>query len=119
MQWRLPLALQIPWGVILFTGLVTFMPNSQRQLIQHGKVDQALHDFTRIRNDLHSETAQEEFALMKAQIEYEMQRETPTYRQIFKLYRHRACVCISIQILTSVTGVNVIQVSLRSTPNGE
>lgn len=86
------------------------MPNSPRQLIQHGKVEEALRDFTRIRNDLHSQEAREEFALMKAQIEYEMQREVPTYREIFKLYTHRACVCISVQILTSVTGVNVIQV---------
>lgn len=109
-QWRLPLGLQIPWGIILLGGLCTFMPNSPRQLIQHGKVEQALHDFTRIRSDLHSQAVREEFALMKAQIEYEMQREIPTYREIFKIYTHRACVCISVQILTSVTGVNVIQV---------
>lgn len=109
MQWRLPLGLQIPWGIILLGGLFTFMPNSPRQLIRAGKVDAALRDFTRIRTDLHDEAAREEFALMKAQIEYEMQREIPTYREIFKIYTHRACVCISVQILTSVTGVNVIQ----------
>lgn len=90
------------------------MPNSPRQLILHGKVEEALRDFTRIRSDLHSQEAREEFALMKAQIEYEMQREIPTYREIFKLYTHRACVCISVQILTSVTGVNVIQVCSKA-----
>ena len=88
-QWRLPLALQTPWGVILFIGLATFMPNSPRQLIRSGKVDQARIEFLRINRDLQS---QEEFALMRNQIEYEMQRELTSYKEIFKLFRHRACV---------------------------
>lgn len=91
-QWRLPLALQIPWGIVLFTGLITFMPNSPRQLIKQGKVEEALRVFTKIRSDLHSREVQEEFSLMKGQIEYEMDREIPSYGEIFKLYRHRALV---------------------------
>ena len=27
-RWRLPLGIQVPWGVILFVGLCTFMPHS-------------------------------------------------------------------------------------------
>lgn len=91
-QWRLPLALQTPWGVILFIGLATFMPNSPRQLIRSGKVDQARIEFLRINRDLQSHESQEEFALMRNQIEYEMQRELTSYNEIFKLFRHRACV---------------------------
>lgn len=127
-QWRLPLGLQVPWGVVMFTGLVTFMPNSPRQLIRNGKVEEARKEFARIRSDLHSHEVQEEFALMHAQIQYEMERDVPTYREIFKLYRHRVLVyvmltmvsrsafadehyrSISVQVLTAVTGVNVIQV---------
>lgn len=30
LQWRLPLALQIPWGLIMLGGLCTFMPESPR-----------------------------------------------------------------------------------------
>lgn len=127
LQWRLPLALQIPWGVILFVGLATFMPNSPRQLIQNGKVDEARAAFCRIRADLHSHEVQQEFGLMRAQIEYEQSRETLTFREIWKIYRHRVLVyvalnqcflrvtdkilrCIAVQVLTALTGVNVIQV---------
>lgn len=108
-QWRLPLGIQIPWGIILFIGLATFMPNSPRQLIRNGKVDQARLEFIRIRRDLHSHEAQEEFAFMHAQIEYEMEREAKSFAEIWKLYRRRALVSIAVQTMTALTGVNVIQ----------
>ncbi|TKA73861.1 hypothetical protein B0A55_04476 [Friedmanniomyces simplex] len=108
-QWRLPLGVQIPWGIILFIGLSTFMPDSPRQLIRKGHVDKARVEFIKIRRDLHSTEAQEEFALMHAQIEYEMEREIKSYKDIFRLFRHRAMVSIAVQTMTSLTGVNVIQ----------
>ncbi|KAK5168942.1 uncharacterized protein LTR77_006251 [Saxophila tyrrhenica] len=88
---------------------MTFMPDSPRQLIRHGKIEQARKEFSKIRRDLQSHEAQEEFALMRAQIEYEMEREVTSYSEIFRLYRHRALVCIAVQTMTSLTGVNVIQ----------
>ncbi|UJO21622.1 Sugar transporter STL1 [Fulvia fulva] len=108
-QWRLPLAIQIPWGVVLFIGLLTFMPNSPRWLIRNARIDEARIEFVKIRRDLHSHEFQEEFALMRAQIEYEMEREVKTYKDIFRLFRHRALVSIAVQTMTSLTGVNVIQ----------
>ena len=108
-QWRLPLGIQIPWGIILFIGLTTFMPNSPRQLVRVGKIEQARIEFVKIRRDLHSEQVHKEFALMHGQIEYEMEREIKTYAEIFKLFRHRALVSIAVQTMTSLTGVNVIQ----------
>ncbi|WPH00512.1 putative MFS monosaccharide transporter [Acrodontium crateriforme] len=108
-QWRLPLAIQIPWGVILFIGLWKFMPDSPRQLIRKGKIDEARLEFIKIRRDLLSHELQEEFALMHAQIEYEMEREIRSYGEIFKLFRRRAFVSIAVQTMTSLTGVNVIQ----------
>ncbi|KAK0321269.1 hypothetical protein LTR82_007721 [Friedmanniomyces endolithicus] len=108
-QWRLPLAIQIPWGIILFIGLSTFMPDSPRQLIRKGHVDRARVEFIKIRRDLHSTEAQEEFALMHAQIEYEMEREIKSYKDIFRLFHRRAMVSIAVQTMTSLTGVNVIQ----------
>ena len=95
MQWRLPLAIQIPWGVIMFIGLATFMPNSPRQLIRSGKSDQAQSEFGRIHRKMHSHKVQEEFALMRAHIEYEMEREVPSYREIFQLFRHRVLVLVT------------------------
>jgi MFS family permease len=94
LQWRLPLGIQIPWGVIMFVGLATFMPNSPRQLIRQGKVDEARLEFIKIRRDLHSHDVHEEFALMRAQIEYEMQREITSYKEIFRLFRHRVMVYV-------------------------
>lgn len=91
-QWRLPLGIQIPWGIILFIGLATFMPNSPRQLIRSGRVEQARLEFIKIRRDLESHEAYQEFAFMHAQIEYEMQREITSYKEIFRIYRHRAFV---------------------------
>ncbi|KAF2721040.1 putative MFS monosaccharide transporter [Polychaeton citri CBS 116435] len=108
-QWRLPLGMQIPWGIMLFSGLITFMPNSPRQLIRQGKVEDARKAFMRVRRDLQSHDAQEEFALMRAQIEFEMMRELTSYKDILKLFRHRVLVSIAVQTMTSLTGVNVIQ----------
>ncbi|KAK8070610.1 hypothetical protein PG997_010813 [Apiospora hydei] len=109
-QWRLPLGIQIPWGVVLFVGLATFMPDSPRQLIRNGKPERAREQFARIRRDLRdAEEVADEFALMQAQIEYEMAREIKSYKEIWRLYRHRVLVSVAVQTMTSLTGVNVIQ----------
>lgn len=91
-QWRVPLGLQLPWGIILFLGLVTFMPNSPRQLIKNGKIEEARVEFSRTRGELGDRDVQEEFELMKAQIDFENHREVPTLFDIWKLYRHRVLV---------------------------
>ncbi|KAI0007917.1 putative MFS monosaccharide transporter [Xylariaceae sp. FL0662B] len=108
-QWRLPLAIQVPWGVLMFGGLATFMPDSPRQLLRNGQVDDARREFARVRRDLRAHEAREEFALMRAQIEFEMQRELTSYRDIFRLFGRRAMVSIAVQTMTSLTGINVIQ----------
>ncbi|KAJ6014948.1 Major facilitator superfamily domain general substrate transporter [Penicillium herquei] len=108
-QWRLPLGIQIPWGIIMFIGLATFMPNSPRQLIRSGKIDEARGEFSRIRRGGQVHEVEEEFLLMQAQIEYEMEREITSYREIFKVFRSRVMVSIAVQTMTSLTGVNVIQ----------
>ncbi|KAL7619498.1 hypothetical protein AAE478_010038 [Parahypoxylon ruwenzoriense] len=108
-QWRLPLGIQIPWGIIMFVGLATFMPDSPRQLLRNGKVDAARREFVRVRRDLKSHEVHEEFALMRAQIEFEMAREIKSYREVFALFGRRSMVSIVVQTMTSLTGVNVIQ----------
>jgi hypothetical protein len=80
------------------------MPNSPRQLIRQGKVEQARIEFVKIRRELGSYEIQEEFALMRAQIEYEMMREIKSIPEMFRLYRHRALVSIAVQTMTSLTG---------------
>ena len=92
-QWRLPLGLQVPWGIILFAGLSTFMPDSPRQLLRIGKVEDARKQFVKIRSaELGVEGTAQEFGAMKAQIEYEVEREVKSYKEIFRLFRHRAFV---------------------------
>lgn len=108
-QWRLPLGLQIHWGVIMLVGLSTFMPDSPRQLLRQGKTDAARSAFVKIRSDLQSHQVQEEFALMSAQIAYEMETEVRSYKETFRVYRHRALVSIAVQTMTSLTGINVVQ----------
>lgn len=95
LQWRLPLGIQVPWGVIMFIGLATFMPNSPRQLIRSGKVQEARQEFSRIRRGANLHEVEEEFVAMQAQIEFEMEREITSYREIFKLFRHRVLVYVT------------------------
>lgn len=101
-QWRLPLGLQIPWGVLLFIGLSTFMPDSPRQLIRNGKVEEARRQFIIIRRDLTDNEVYEEFALMRAQIEFEMQREIKSLGEVFRLFRHRVLVYAIPQLVFSL-----------------
>ncbi|KAF4549589.1 Sugar (and other) transporter-like protein 65 [Elsinoe fawcettii] len=108
-QWRVPLAIQIPWGIILFIGLMTFMPNSPRQLIQKGQIENARRELMRIRSDLTDDEVHKEFKIMRGQIQYEMERKILSFKEMFKIYRRRVSVCIAVQIMTSLTGVNVIQ----------
>lgn len=91
-QWRLPLGLQIPWGVLMFAGLATFMPNSPRQLIRQDRVEAARGEFAKIRRELSLQEAEDEFKAMVAQIRFEREREVTSYREIFRLFRHRALV---------------------------
>lgn len=92
LQWRLPLAMQVPWGVILFVGLATFMPDSPRQLIGVGKVEKARRAFERIRTDLQPWEVEREFLVMRALIEGEMRQEKLSYREVYARYKHRVWV---------------------------
>ncbi|KAI1813194.1 putative MFS monosaccharide transporter [Poronia punctata] len=102
-QWRLPLALQAPWGIILFVCLATYMPHSPRQLIQRGKIAEARKEFAKTGDGMSAHEVEEEFNMMRAQIEYEKNRDILSYREIFKLYRRRVLVSISVQVLTTST----------------
>ncbi|KDQ56456.1 hypothetical protein JAAARDRAFT_59315 [Jaapia argillacea MUCL 33604] len=117
-QWRMPLALQVPLGMILFLGLQFFLPNSPRWLIRHGRDQEALYNFTKIRGDLVGPDLREEFDLMKKQILFEKDREITSYAEIWRTYRKRALICVSVQAMTSCTGVNVIQYYQTTLYNG-
>lgn len=109
LQWRLPLGLQIPWGVIMFVGLCTFMPDSPRGLLSKGKSDEAREALGRIQRGRDAHAIDEEFRQMKAQIEFEKERELSSYGEVIRLFRRRVMVSVAVQTMTSLTGVNVIQ----------
>ncbi|PMB67167.1 High-affinity glucose transporter [Beauveria bassiana] len=91
-QWRVPLGLQIPWGVLMLVGLATFMPESPRQLVRRGREGEARRAFGRTRRELTLSEVEQEFEAMKMQIRFEMEREVKSYKDIFRLYRRRAMV---------------------------
>jgi len=110
MQWRLPLGLQLPWGILLFLGLAFILPESPRWLIQHGREAEAIKAFASIRGDLktHKEV-EEEFALMKKVVAAEKAQEVSSLIGIFVKYPKRTIISMASQTMTSLTGVNVIQ----------
>lgn len=85
------------------------MPDSPRQLIRNGQISKARIEYLKIRRDLPTDEVLEEFAFTHRQIEFEMEREIKTLKEVFKLFRHRALVSIAVQTMVSLTGVNVIQ----------
>jgi hypothetical protein len=70
------------------------MPNSPRQLIRSGKIEDARLAFLKIRKDLASHEVQAEFTLMRRQIEFEQRREIKSLGEVFRLFRHRALVYV-------------------------
>ncbi|KAJ6618170.1 general substrate transporter [Mycena sp. CBHHK59/15] len=107
-QWRVPLSLQIPPGVILFIGLCFFLPDSPRWLITKGRDDEALVAFTSVRRDLSGDALLEEFDLIKAQIHHEMATEVKSIGEAWHKYKRRVIIAVAVQTMTSASGVNVI-----------
>lgn len=88
-QWHLPLGLQIPFGVIMFAGLTTFMPNSPRLLIRVGEVQAARREYGWIYRGVNDEEeVGREFARMKGRIKFGMERDG----EIWRLFSHRVLV---------------------------
>ena len=110
LQWRLPVALQIPWSVIFLGGLLTFMPETPRQLVKVGRHDRAREVFARLHRGRHEDEdeANHEFKLMHAQISFEISREITNVKEIFRLHYRRAIVAVTIGIATATTGAEVI-----------
>lgn len=107
-QWRLPIALQVPWTPILFLGLVTFMPESPRILIRKGRTEEAKVAFAKVHRGVDPVETQKEFALMKAQIEFEREREFTGYIPLFKQYHRRIFSAVSIAVMAILSGSPVV-----------
>ncbi|KAK7441769.1 hypothetical protein VKT23_009208 [Stygiomarasmius scandens] len=107
-QWRFPLALQIPPGVILFIGLQFLLPESPRWLVRQNRDDEAKVAFAKIRGNLSGDTLHTEFEEMKEQIMFEKETEVSSLREAWTKYKKRVVIAVAVQTMTSLTGVNVI-----------
>ncbi|KAK1218310.1 hypothetical protein PQX77_019002 [Marasmius sp. AFHP31] len=117
-QWRFPLALQIPPGIVLVLGLEWVLPDSPRWLIRCGRDEDARRAFGKIRRggggggggegEAEGEGLKREFEDMKEQILFEKSREITSITEAWQKYRKRVAVAVFVQAMTSLTGVNVI-----------
>ncbi|KAF5352978.1 hypothetical protein D9758_007943 [Tetrapyrgos nigripes] len=107
-QWRFPLALQIPPGIILYIGLQWMLPESPRWLIRHRRDEEAKKSFKQIRGDLSEDAVHTEFEEMKEQILLEKETEVSSFKEAWTRYRKRVLIAVAVQTMTSLTGVNVI-----------
>lgn len=72
-SYRIPIALQMLWALLLGTGLC-FLPESPRYYVKKGRIDEAAKSLARIRNQPQdSEYVQQELAEVIANNEYELQ----------------------------------------------
>lgn len=71
--YRIPIAIQFPWGLILGTGLL-FLPDSPRYYVKRGRLEDATISLSRLRGEpRESEYIQMELAEIVANEEYERQ----------------------------------------------
>ena len=108
-SYRIPIAVQFLWGIILVVGML-ILPETPRFLIKQGKHDKAARSLSRLRRlDVDHPALVEELAEIEANHEYEMSIGTAGYIDCFKPpIRKRLWTGIGLQALQQLTGVNFI-----------
>ncbi|GAA6018723.1 hypothetical protein JCM10207_005555 [Rhodosporidiobolus poonsookiae] len=110
-EWRVPLAIQILWPLLLGAGIF-LVPESPRWLLQQGRFDEALAVCKLLRqtpSDPDSLIAHAEFDQIKAQYEYDLTQPS-SWWSIFKVpsYRKRAIIGFLTTGFAQGTGTLVI-----------
>lgn len=109
-QWRVPLALQVVPGIVLFVGS-WFLPESPRWLVERDALDAALHVVQRLNPDKQNpNSAYTEFREIVEQIKQEKAHASErSYLQIFrrKAWRNRLLLGAGIWLMLNLTGINV------------
>lgn len=112
-SYRIPIAVQFAWSLILFCGML-MLPETPRYLIKAGHMDKASHALGRIRRLPSDHSAiEEELAEIKAIHEFEMSIGKSSYLDCFKppILKRQFTGC-ALQALQQLTGINFIFVSL-------
>ncbi|KAG6006527.1 hypothetical protein E4U21_006981 [Claviceps maximensis] len=118
--YRIPIAAQFPWAIILGVGLL-FLPDSPRYFVKKGKIQQAIDALSRVRGQPpNSEYVQTEIAEIVANEEYERALIPSTtwfgsWANCFKgsifsakSNLRRTILGTSLQMMQQWTGVNFI-----------
>jgi SP family sugar:H+ symporter-like MFS transporter len=108
-SYRIPIAVQFAWALILFVGCI-FLPETPRYLIKKGRPDQAAISLSKLRKlDVEHPALLEELAEITANHEYELSLGKATYIDCFKgnLGKRLFTGC-ALQMLQQLTGVNFI-----------
>jgi sugar porter (SP) family MFS transporter len=119
-SYRIPMALQMLWAIILGTGLF-LLPESPRYFVKKGNLDKAIHVLTQLRGQPEgSEYIQQELAEIVANNEYEMSviPQTGYFGSWFACFTggftnpssnlRRTILGISLQMMQQWTGINFI-----------
>ncbi|KAL2358145.1 general substrate transporter [Cryomyces antarcticus] len=108
-SYRIPIAVQFAWAIILVGGLLV-LPETPRMYIKRGKPEQAAKSLSRLRRlDVDHPALIEELGEITANHEYELSLGKATYVDCFKgnLGKRLATGCL-LQALQQLTGVNFI-----------
>ena len=108
-SYRIPVAVQFAWGIILVVGML-ILPETPRFLIKQGKLDKAARALSRLRRLPPDHPAlQQELQEIEANHLYEMSIGNASYLQCFKApIRKRLFTGMALQALQQLTGVNFI-----------
>ncbi|KAK5113093.1 hypothetical protein LTR62_003672 [Meristemomyces frigidus] len=108
-SYRIPIAVQFAWAIILFAGLL-ILPETPRMYIKRNKPESAARSLSKLRRlDVDHPALVEELAEITANHEYEMSLGKASYIDCFKgtLGKRLATGCL-LQALQQLTGVNFI-----------
>jgi len=108
-SWRVPIGIQILWGILLIVGCL-FIPESPRYLVSKGQPEKARASLARIRSlPEDSDVVREEFAIIVNNYEYELTLGKATYAECFRGTMWKRTWCgINVQMFQQLTGVNFI-----------
>ncbi|KZL72812.1 hexose transporter [Colletotrichum tofieldiae] len=108
-SYRIPIAVQFAWSIILFTGML-ILPETPRFLIKRGHVDRATKALAKLRrlpeNDPY---VAEEIAEIKANHDFETSVGSASYLDCFRPpVLKRQFTGMALQALQQLTGINFI-----------
>lgn len=108
-SYRIPIAVQFLWALILGTGLL-FLPETPRYLIRQGRDEKAAKSLSRLRRlPVDNPYLIDELADIKANYEHELSLGTSSYRDFLTwhtLGKRLTTGCL-LQSLQQLTGINV------------